>query len=82
MATNPTGPACPSIPLDIVIRKTCENVAQLVIRVHNQNVEIQSLRNEIRQCVALIVQLVDSSEAREHAKAVMKDFQFNKSNPK
>lgn len=76
------GPLHEKAQLDVVIRNTCANVAIILTRVHNLQVELNELREEHKKLRAVVCTLLSDPQAREDALAVLKDFRFNKNNPK
>lgn len=65
----------PNTPLDIIIRNTCANVAILLTKVHNLQVEVQELRTEQAKLRSVVLTLLADPQAREDALAVLRKFE-------
>jgi hypothetical protein len=82
-STRPKGPIHSHAQLDLVIRNTCANVAIVLTKVHNMQLELQESRKELRElqdnykaALQLILKLIEDPESRHHASAVVRDH-FN-----
>lgn len=83
--TRPAGPIHSHAQLDAVIRNTCANVAIVLTKVHNLQVEVGELRKEIvevedryKQALQLILKLAANPEERHHMEAVLRDYFYNR----
>jgi hypothetical protein len=64
----------PNTPLDVIIRNTCANVAILLTKTHNLQVEVSQLRAEQAKLRSVVLTLLADPQAREDALAVLKKF--------
>ena len=69
-------------PLDVVIRKTYAQTTALFHKLNALQVQVQELREDQTRLRSVVLTLLADPQAREDALAVLKDFKFNKGNPK
>lgn len=63
---------------DLIIRQTFEKMTALFAKVHNLQVEVTQLRQQVVASNLLFFRLLDDPDTRRHAEAVMKDYVFKK----
>lgn len=68
--------------IDFVIRQTGEKVTALFYKVHNLQIELAKTNECLRQTSELMLRILDDPESRQYAEAVLKDYKFNKANPR
>lgn len=74
------GAARPEAPLDIQIRNTTANIAVILIKLHNIQVDLSAMRKENKELREQIVRLLYDPETRLHAEAAELDVKFNTPN--
>jgi hypothetical protein len=65
-----------------LLKETDARSRVLFTLIKNLQVEVKELRAEQRATAKLFLGLLGESGTREHAEAIVKDFMFNKNNPK
>lgn len=65
-----------------LLKETDARTRVLFALIKNLHVELKELRAEQRKTAQLFLGLLGESGTREQAAAVVKDFMFNKNNPK
>lgn len=76
MPTHPDGPIHAKAPLDIVIRNTCANVAIILVRTQNLQVEIQELRKETKALRSVVLALLGDPQAQHELEAMARELRI------